>query len=174
MCKFQMHVQSCDIISADNVDVGRVLVPATVECDVLPSVDVDSGGIEHLDPEQQCGLLALLGEFGACVSDRPDLCGVCGVWLLFVFLVCVMVKLPWLFSTAVVLFWKPLSVPCLLLCATVWELRTRRSSQVLEIADCVSFERVGLFEFIEFILLVCCEWIVSCLESYLHCGVVVV
>jgi len=79
LCKFQMHVQSCDIISADDVNVSRVLVPATVECDVLPSVDVDRGGIEHLDPEQQCGLLAMLGKFAACVSDRPDLCGVCGV-----------------------------------------------------------------------------------------------
>jgi len=136
MYKFHMHVQSCDIISADDVDVSRVPVPATVECDVLPSMDVDSGGIEHLDPEQQCGLLALLGEFAACVSDRPDLCGVCGVWLLFVFLVCEMVKLPWLFGTVVVLFWKLVSVSCLLLCATVCESRTRRNSQVLEIADC--------------------------------------
>jgi len=93
MCKFHMHVQSCDIISADDVDVSRVLVPATVECDVLPSVDVDSGGIEHLDPEQQCGLLALLGEFAAYVTDRPDLCEVCRIWLLFVFLVCGVVVL---------------------------------------------------------------------------------
>jgi len=88
--------------------------------------------------------------------------------------VCVTVKLPWLFGTAVVLFWKLLGVSCLLLCATVCELRTRRNSQVLEIADCVSFERVGLFEFIELILLVSCEWIVSCLKSYLQCRAVVV
>jgi len=66
MCKFHVHVQSCDIISENDVDFGRILVPATVESDVLPSVNVDSSGIEHLDPEQQCGLLALLGEFAAC------------------------------------------------------------------------------------------------------------
>ena len=28
-------------------------MPATVECDVLPSVDVDRSGIEHLNPGQQ-------------------------------------------------------------------------------------------------------------------------
>ena len=50
--------------------------------------------------------------------------GVCGV-LLFVFLVCEMVKLPWLFGTVVVLFWKLVSVLCLLLCATVCEFTLR-------------------------------------------------
>jgi len=93
MCKFHVHVQSCDIVSENNVDFGRIIVPATVESGVSPSVNVDSSGIEHLDPEQQCGLLALLGEFAACVSDKPDLYGVCGVWLLFVSLVCVMAPL---------------------------------------------------------------------------------
>jgi len=82
-------------------------VLATVESDVLPSVNVDrSSGIEHLGREQQCGLLALLGEFAACFSEELVLCGVCGAWLLFVFLVCVMVKLPWLFGTVIVLFWS--------------------------------------------------------------------
>ena len=33
------------IISEIDVDVSRALVPATVECDVLPSVDVDRSGI---------------------------------------------------------------------------------------------------------------------------------
>ena len=106
ICKFHVHVQSCDIISENDADFfGRVLVPAMDDSNVLPSVNVDrSSGIEHLGPEQQCGLLALLCEFAACVSDKLELCGVCGAWLLFVFLVCVMVKLPWLFGTAVVLF----------------------------------------------------------------------
>ena len=63
---------------------------------------VDRSGMERLDPERHGGLLALLGEFAACVSDEPVLCGVCGVWLLFVFLVCEMVRLPCLFSTVAV------------------------------------------------------------------------
>ena len=89
MRKFHVRVQSCDITSSNNVDFSRVLVPANVESDVLPSVNVDRSGIEHLDPEQQGGLLALLGEFAVCVSEKPVLCRVCGVWLLFFFLVCV-------------------------------------------------------------------------------------
>ena len=60
---------------------------------ILPSVDVDSSGIEYLDPEQQCGLLALLGGFAVCVSGKPELCGVCRIWLLFVVLVCGVVVL---------------------------------------------------------------------------------
>ena len=63
----------------------------------------------------------MLGGFAACVSDKPDLCGVCGVWLLFAFLVCEMVKLPWLFGTVVVLFWKLVNILYLLLCAIVCE-----------------------------------------------------
>ena len=106
MCDLHAHVQSCDIISANDVYFSRVLVPAVVGSDVLPSVDVDRGGIERLDPEQQGGLLALLGEFVTCASDKPDLCGVGGVCLLFIFLVCEMVKLPCLFGTVVVLFWR--------------------------------------------------------------------
>ena len=66
MCNFHVHVQSYDIISENDADFGRVLVPAMDDSNVLPSVDVDSGGIEHLGPEQQCGLLALLGGFAAC------------------------------------------------------------------------------------------------------------
>ena len=120
-CNLPAHVQSCDIINANDVYFSRVLVPATVESDVLPRVNVDQSGIERLDPEQQGGLLALLGEFAACVSNRPDLCEVCGVWLLFKFLVCEMVKLPWLFGTVVVLFWKLVNILCLLLCAIVCE-----------------------------------------------------
>ena len=85
MCDLHAHVQSCDIISANDVYFSRALVPETVGSDVLPSVDVDRSGIERLDPEQQGGLLALLGEFAACVSNKPDLCGVGGVWLLFIF-----------------------------------------------------------------------------------------
>ena len=112
MRKFHVRVQSCNIISENDVDFGRVLVPAIDDSNVLPSVNVDSSGIEHLGPEQQCGLLALLGEVAACVSDRPDLCEACRVWLLFVFLVCEIVKLPCLFGTIVVLFWKLVSVLC--------------------------------------------------------------
>ena len=148
-------------------------MPTIDDSNVLPSVNVDHCKIERLDPEQQGGLLALLDEFAACFSEEPDLCGVGGVWLLFAFLVCEMVKLPWLFGTVVVLFWKLVSVSCLLLCATICELRTRRNSQVLEIADCVSFERVDYLTHQDKLSCMCCEWIVSCLESYFHCGVVV-
>jgi len=73
MRKFHVRVQSCNIISENDVDFGRVLVPATVESDVLPSVNVDNSGVEHLDPEQQCGLLALLDEFAAYFSEEPVL-----------------------------------------------------------------------------------------------------
>ena len=45
MCNFYAHIQSYDIISEIDVDVSRALVPATVECDVLPSVDVDSSSV---------------------------------------------------------------------------------------------------------------------------------
>ena len=86
MCNFHVHVQSCDIISEIDVDVSRAFVPATVECDVLPSVDVDRSGIEHLDPGQQG---ELTDEFAAYFSEEPVLCRVRGIWLLFVFLVCV-------------------------------------------------------------------------------------
>ena len=68
-------------------------MPAIDDSNVLPSVNVDrSSGIEHVGPEQQCGLFALLDEFAACFSEEPALCGVGGVWLLFAFLVCEMVS----------------------------------------------------------------------------------
>jgi len=91
MCDLHTHVQSCDIISANDVYFSRLLVPATVGSDVLPSVDVDRSGTERLDPEQQGGLLAMPDEFAAYFSKEPVLCRVCGVWLLFAFLVCEMV-----------------------------------------------------------------------------------
>ena len=56
MRKFHTRVQSCDNISANDVDFRRVLVPATIESDVLPSMNVDRSGMERLDPEQQGGL----------------------------------------------------------------------------------------------------------------------
>ena len=65
-------------------------MPATVECDVLPSVDVDRSGTEHLDPGQQD---ELTDELAACFSEEPVLCRVRGIWLLFVFLVCGVVVL---------------------------------------------------------------------------------
>ena len=46
-------MQGCNIISTNDVDFGRVLVPVIDESDVLPSVNVDRSKIEHLDPEQQ-------------------------------------------------------------------------------------------------------------------------
>ena len=104
MRKFNVRVQSCNIISENDADFGRVLVPAIDDSNVLPSVNVDRSKIEHLDSEQQGELLASLDEFAACVRNKPDLCGVGGVWLLFAFLLCEMVKLPWLFGTVVVLF----------------------------------------------------------------------
>jgi len=84
-----VHVQTCDVISANYVYFSRVLVPATVD-DVLPSVDVDRSKVEHLDPGQQG---ELTDEFAACFSEEPVLCRVCGIWLLFVFLVCGVVVL---------------------------------------------------------------------------------
>jgi len=47
MREFQVRVQSCNIISENDVDFGRVLVPATVESDVLPSANVDRSKLEH-------------------------------------------------------------------------------------------------------------------------------
>jgi len=40
-------VQSCNIITENDVDFGRVLVTMTVVSDVLPSVNVDRRKIEH-------------------------------------------------------------------------------------------------------------------------------
>jgi len=74
MRKFHVRVQSCNIISENDVDFGRVLVPAIDEGDVLPSVNVDRSKVEHLDHEQQGELLALLDEFAECFSDKPGLC----------------------------------------------------------------------------------------------------
>ena len=50
MRKFHVRVQSCKIISENDVDFGRVLVPAIDESDALPSVNVSRSKIEHLDP----------------------------------------------------------------------------------------------------------------------------
>jgi len=76
MRKFHVRVQSCNTISENDVDVGRELVPMTVENDVLPSENVSHSKIEHLNHEQQCELLALIDEFAACFSDKPGLCRV--------------------------------------------------------------------------------------------------
>ena len=135
MCNFYAHIQSYDIISEIDVDVSRALVPATVECDVLPSVDVDRSGIEHLDPGQQG---ELTDESAVYFSKEPVLCRVCGAWLPFIFLVCSMmtlsmtvcleceiVKFLCLFSTVVVRGTGHLescvNMSCLLLCAIVYE-----------------------------------------------------
>ena len=69
--------------------------------------------------------------------------------VVFLSCVCVMVKLPYLFGTVAVrdngYFGSCVSILCLLLCATVSELRALKNSQVLEITECVSFERVDYF-----------------------------
>ena len=62
---------------------------------------------------------------------------------------------------------------CIYFGATVCELRTRKNSRVLDIVDCVSFARV------DYLSLLSLSWCVASglycvLESYLHCGVVVV
>jgi len=44
MCKFHVHVQSCDIISENDVDFGRILVPATVESDYCKKLN----SLKHL------------------------------------------------------------------------------------------------------------------------------
>jgi len=139
MCNFHVHVQSCDIISEIDVNFSRALVPATVVCDVLPSVDVGYNGIENLDPGQQD---ELIDEFAACFSEETVLCRVCGAWLPFVFLVCSMVTLSMtvcleceivkflcLFSTVVVRGTGHLescvNMSCLLLCAIVYKFTLR-------------------------------------------------
>jgi len=90
MCNFHAHTQSCDSISEIDVNFSRALVPATVVCDILPSVDVGHSGIENLDLGQQD---ELIDEFAACFSEELVLCRVCRIWLLFVFLVCGVVVL---------------------------------------------------------------------------------
>ena len=78
--------QSCNIISENDVDFGRVLVPAIDDSNVLPSVNVDrSSGIDHLGPEQRVGcprcLMSLLR-----VSARNQICAElveCGCYLHF-------------------------------------------------------------------------------------------
>ena len=134
MCNCYAHIQSYDIISEIDVDVSRALVPASVECDVLPSVDVDRSGTEHLDPGQQG---ELTDEFAAYFSKEPVLCRVCGAWLPFVFLVysimtltmtvcleCEIVKFLCLFSTVAVRgrghLESCVNMLCLLLCAIVY------------------------------------------------------
>jgi len=99
MRKFHVRVHSCNIISENDVDFGRVLVPAIDESDVLPGGSVDRGRVEHLDPGQQG---ELTNEFAACFNTiqyntkfvkrhvavaseahKPDLCRVveCGYCL---------------------------------------------------------------------------------------------
>jgi len=77
MCNFHAHIQSCDIISEIDVNFSRALVPATVVCDVLPSVDVGHSVTEKLDPGQQD---ELIDEFAACFSEELVLCRVCRIW----------------------------------------------------------------------------------------------
>ena len=76
MRKFYGRVQGCNVISECDDDIGRVLVPVTVPCDVLPSTAIGHSKIEHLHAEQQTELLALLDEFHVCFGDKRSLCSV--------------------------------------------------------------------------------------------------
>ena len=98
-CNFHVNIQSCDIISENDVDYDRIRVPAIAESDVLPDGSVDRGRVEHLDLGQQG---ELIDEFAACVSDEPVLCRVSRMSLLFVFLVCEVVKFICFFGTTAV------------------------------------------------------------------------
>ena len=71
--KFHARVQSCNVISECDDDFGRVLVPVTVPCDVLPSTAISHSKIKHLNAEQQTELLALLISF-TCVSVINQAC----------------------------------------------------------------------------------------------------
>jgi len=160
MRKFHVPMQSCNIISENDVDFGRVLVPMTVESDVLTSVNVDRSKIEHLNPEQQGELVALLEEFAACVSDEPVLYRVRKMWSLIVFLVCgilmlimtvscEIVKLTCLFGTVAVrgrgYLWRLFVEFILGIVRVYWVIccvRPYVSSQVVEIAEYVSLEYV--------------------------------
>ena len=54
-----------------------MLVPGSdSQEDVLPSMNVERGKIQHLTCQQQTELLALIDEFAACFSDKPGLCKV--------------------------------------------------------------------------------------------------
>jgi len=74
MRKFNVRVQSCNVISDGDADFGRVLVPNTGPTNVLPSTLVEQEKINHLSNEQQTELLALVDEFHMCFSDKPGLC----------------------------------------------------------------------------------------------------
>ena len=76
MRKYNVRMQGCNVISENDADFGRVLVPGSDQDDVLPSMNVERGKIEHLTCEQQTELLALIDEFAACFSDKPGLCKV--------------------------------------------------------------------------------------------------
>jgi len=53
-------------------------------------------------------------------------------------------------------------VCCIYFGAFVCELRTRKNSRVLDIADCVSFERVDYLTHQDKLSCMYCEWIVLC------------
>jgi len=89
-CVNFMCVCTVVILSVRMMLILVVLVSVIDENDVLPDGSVDRGRVEYLDPGQQG---ELTDEFAACFSDEPVLCRVCGIWLLFVFLVCGVVAL---------------------------------------------------------------------------------
>jgi len=78
MRKFLTRVEGCNVITSEcDDDLGRVLVPVTIPCDVLPSTAIGHSKIKHLNAEQQTEQLALLDEFHVCVANKPGLCSVC-------------------------------------------------------------------------------------------------
>jgi len=76
MRKYNVRVQSCNVISDCDEDFGRVLVPANVSSKILPSSVVDNDKVAHLSDDQQKQLLQLLDEFAECFDDKPGLCDV--------------------------------------------------------------------------------------------------
>ena len=76
MREFHARIQSCNIISDNDVDFGHVVVPnnGVEQNSLLPSANIDCSKIEHLSIAQRHELLNVLDEFAECFSDKPGLC----------------------------------------------------------------------------------------------------
>ena len=61
--KFNVRVQGCNLISDNEVDFSRILLPNNCECHVVTSVMVEPDKIAHLPFDQQCELLNVFNEF---------------------------------------------------------------------------------------------------------------
>jgi len=77
--KFNVRVLCCNVISDNDVDFGRILLPNNCESDIVTSVIVEPDNIAHLSFDQQCELLYVLNKFADCFSDKPGLCRVLGM-----------------------------------------------------------------------------------------------